>query len=89
MVRDVHGGTNASKVDQISIYDGGLDAGLDPLVGHGLDAAPTRQGCVFTRVADQLITSDKFDRVIPVAIGGRPSRNGTQAAAGSLSRFTV
>lgn len=61
--------TNGSKIDQISIDDGGTYAAVDPLLGcnNGSNA-----GNLFIRVADKLITNGTFDRVIlvPCAIGG-------------------
>lgn len=59
--------TNASKIDNLNIFDGGLYAAADPLVGcDGL------LGNTFSRVADKLITAGIFARVIliPIGVGG-------------------
>lgn len=61
--------TNASKIDQISIDDGGCYAAIDPLLGCNNGA---NTGNLFLRVADKLITNGDWDRVIlvPCAVGG-------------------
>jgi hypothetical protein len=71
--------TNASAIDNFNVYDGGMYAAADPLLGAswmyttlGQGGANPSPGNIGTRVADLLITNGKFDRVIlvPVAIGG-------------------
>lgn len=71
--------TNASAIDNFNVYDGGMYAAADPLLGAswmgttlgGVGSNPS-PGNIGTRVADLLITNGKFDRVIlvPVAVGG-------------------
>lgn len=63
--------TNASKVDNLSIYDGAIYATADPLIGQTY-APDYGVGSIPPRIADKLITGVKFDRVIlvPVASGG-------------------
>ena len=64
--------SNASKVDNLSIYDGGTYAGADPLLGCQNIPGVAGTGNLFTRMADKLITAGKYQRVIliPVAVGG-------------------
>lgn len=67
--------TNASAVDNFNVYDGGMYAAAGVLLGAGwlnTSLGSTSLGCLATRVADTLITNNKFDRVIivPIAIGG-------------------
>lgn len=59
---------NASKVDQLNIYDGLAYNAIDPLIGCTGSSACN----IFTRVADKLITAGVFQRVIlvPIAITG-------------------
>jgi len=61
---------NAAKCDQISIYNGGTYRAVDPLIGTSVGV--NGQANLFTRVADSLVTSGKYDRVIviPAAVGG-------------------
>lgn len=64
--------SNSGKVDQINQMTGEMLVGADPLVGPSVAAVPTQRATTFTRVADQLITAGKYDRVIliPSAMGG-------------------
>lgn len=64
--------TNTGKVDQINQMTGEMLVGADPLVGPSVAVVPTQRATTFTRVADQLITAGKYDRVIliPSAMGG-------------------
>lgn len=61
--------TNASAVDNFNIYDGANYNCSGPLLGA--QYSPGRDGNISARVADLLVTNNKFDRVIvvPVAIG--------------------
>jgi len=63
--------TNASKIDNLNIYDGAIYASADPLLGQTY-APGYGVGSIPPRIADKLITNNKFDRVIlvPVASGG-------------------
>lgn len=83
--------TNASAIDNFNVYDGGMYAAADPLLGAswmyttlGQSGSNPSPGNIGTRVADLLITNGKFDRVIlvPVAIGGTSV---SMWATGSLS----
>lgn len=60
--------TNASKIDNFNIHDGGTYTAVEPLLG----ASGNLGGNIFTRVADKLITAGVFARIIlvPVAISG-------------------
>lgn len=71
--------TNGSALDNFNVYDGGMYAAADPLLGAswtyttlGVGGTNPSPGNIGTRVGDLLITNGKFDRVIlvPVAIGG-------------------
>jgi hypothetical protein len=83
--------TNASALDNFNVYDGGVYAAADPLLGAswmyttlGQGGANPSPGNIGTRVGDLLITNGQFDRVIlvPVAIGGSTIE---MWATGSLS----
>jgi hypothetical protein len=62
--------TNGSAIDEFNIYDGSIYAASDPHLGASYNN--TGPGLMDFRVADSLITSGKFDRVIlvPMALGG-------------------
>ena len=69
--------TNGTVLDQLNILDGQMYAAADPLLGQSLAIAPGSTGTfgpgsIGIRVGDQLITNNKFDRVIlvPFCIGG-------------------
>lgn len=70
--------TNASAVDNFNVYDGAMyDVVAGPLLGtqgytSGLGTGIN--GAIITKVADLLVTNNKFDRVIivPLAISGSP-----------------
>lgn len=66
--------TNPTKIDVLSIYDGGTYAATEPLLGCETYGSDQTRGNVFTQVADQLISAGIFQRVIliPIAIGGTP-----------------
>lgn len=57
-----------SGVDNLNIFDGGIYAAKDPLLGTGTYSLA---GCWLSRQADKLITGGDYDRVIiiPVARG--------------------
>lgn len=61
--------SNPSKIDCLNVYDGGIYEAKDPLLGCDLN--PTLgPGNPALRLADKLITANKFDRVVlvPLAI---------------------
>lgn len=68
--------TNASAIDNFSIYDGAFYAPACPVLGTAW-AMGNGPGHVGLRVADALITAGKFDRVIlvPVGIGSGAAAN--------------
>lgn len=81
--------TNESKIDNLNLYDGGTYAAADPLLGCFTGPAAVG-GNVFLRVADKLITSGVFSRVILVPVGVGGSTISRWAAGGDLnSRTTV
>jgi hypothetical protein len=65
--------TNATKVDNFNIFDGGTYRAVDPLLGCTIRASTT-QGNVAGRIADKLINAGKCARVIlvPTCYGGTP-----------------
>lgn len=64
--------TNPAKIDNLNIYDGGTYAAIDPLLGCEAYSAFAIPGNMFLRVADKMISTGVFDRVIliPIGIGG-------------------
>lgn len=62
--------TNASKIDEINVFDGGCYQAADPMIGAS--AAGAAYGCFFLRLADKMIIAGKFQRIIlvPIAMGG-------------------
>lgn len=58
--------TNSTKVDNLNVYDGGVYAARDPLLGCG---AFNAGGLWLSRLADKLIDADLCDRVILVPVG--------------------
>lgn len=62
---------NGAAIDNFNIYNGATYATTDPVLGSSYDST-LGVGSLGPRIADQLITNGKFDRVIlvPVAIGG-------------------
>jgi hypothetical protein len=62
--------TNPTVIDNFNYLDGSMYAAADPVLGASRNG--TGPGLMDLRVADQLITGGKFDRVIlvPMAIGG-------------------
>lgn len=65
--------TNPAALDDLNIVDGAIYAAVDPLLGCSLGGPVGNQtGHPILRLADALVTANKFDRVIivPVAIGG-------------------
>lgn len=71
---------NASKIDNFNLFDGGVYAASDPLLGCTIDSAGL--GNLFFRFSDKLITAGSYDRVIlaPVAVGGTLVQHWEQAA---------
>lgn len=57
--------TNSGKVDNLNVFDGGIYAAQDPLLGTGKYMAG---GCWLSRFADKLINVGVYDRVILVPI---------------------
>jgi hypothetical protein len=65
--------SNASKIDNISVYDGGTREATDPLLGcEDIIVPGSGPGNLFLRMADKLITAGTYQRVIlmPVGTGG-------------------
>ena len=65
--------SHGANIHNLNLYDGGLYAGADPLLG--CQNIPTRgPGNIFTRMADKLITDGKYTDVVlvSVGIGGSP-----------------
>lgn len=64
--------TNSSKVDQINPMNGEMLVGVDPLVGPAVADASSNRATSFLRMADQLVSAGKYQRVIliPAAVGG-------------------
>ena len=64
---------NAS-VDQLNIYDGKCYKAVDPLLGINVSGGKVsdHRGTWMSRLADNLVSNGKFDRVIivPMAVGG-------------------
>jgi Carbohydrate esterase, sialic acid-specific acetylesterase len=60
---------NGAKLDMLNIYDGGIYAAADPLLGTPTPVG--KCGDVATKLGDSLITANLFDRVliVPGAIG--------------------
>jgi hypothetical protein len=65
--------SNGTKIDSLNPFDGQLYVAKDPQLGTSWN--PTGPGTMAFRIADTLITNNKFDRVILVmlAIGGSAS----------------
>lgn len=65
---------NPSKIDVLNIYDGGVYAATEPVLGCETYGSDQTRGNIFVQVADQLISAGVFQRVIliPIAIGGTP-----------------
>lgn len=61
--------TNLAAIDNFNIYDGGLYANLDPLLGQTVGRS--LPGSIGPRLADIFVTNAIFDRVIlvPVSVG--------------------
>lgn len=64
--------SNSTKVDQLNVYDGQLYSIGGPVLGCTYSPVPANPGNASVRVADNLVTNNKFDRVIlaNVTIGG-------------------
>lgn len=85
--------TNGSKIDNFNILNGQLYVAKDPQLGTSWN--PTGPGTMAFRIADTLITNNKFDRVIlvPMAIGGTAAFSwglggGAPAASGGAALYT-
>jgi len=81
--------TNTGKIDNLSIYDGAIYVGGDPLLGTAQDGATLGPGNFATRLADKLITAGKFDRVIIVPIGYSATGIADWATGNQRDRFSV
>jgi len=70
--------TNAAAIDNFNIYDGAVyNVVAGPLLGtqaYTSGLGTNINGAIITKVADLLVTNNKFDRVIlvPLAISGTP-----------------
>jgi hypothetical protein len=64
--------TNASKIRNLNIYDGGIYAATNPLLGTASDQASLGPGNFLLRLADDLVSANKFDDIIIVStnVGG-------------------
>jgi hypothetical protein len=64
--------TNSTVLDNFDITSGAIYAAVDPLMGCNWVLSSTVNGNPMLRLADNLITAGKFDRIIivPVALGG-------------------
>ena len=64
--------TNASKVSNLNVADGGVYAASDPMLGCSSMSPTAANGSWLGRLADKLITAGTFQRVIlvPIARGG-------------------
>jgi hypothetical protein len=82
--------TNAAKIDNLDINDGGMYAAADPLLGCTTNLLIAGQGNLFTRFADKVITAGIFARVIliPVGVGGTPISS-WQTGGGFSNRTVV
>jgi len=62
--------THASKIDQLSVFDGGCYNCVDPVIGP--DGSTPIGGTFFGQLADKLITDGFYQRVVflPCAVGG-------------------
>jgi hypothetical protein len=78
--------SNASVIDNFNIYNGGTYAATTPLIG--CSCSTLGPGNPFLRLADKLITSGTFDRVIlvPAGIGATTA---AMWAADSYNRIAV
>jgi hypothetical protein len=78
-----------AQAHQLSIYDGGIYSGADPVLGCSY-APSVGPSSMTMRIADRIITRGKATRVVmvPIAMGGTPWAIYDPAAAGSLfTRF--
>jgi hypothetical protein len=78
-----------AQAHQLSIYDGGIYSGADPVLGCSY-ASATGPSSMVMRIADRIITGGKKTRVVmvPIAMGGTPWAIYDPSAAGSLfTRF--
>lgn len=68
-ITDTFTPTNASKVDNLSWYDGKNYAGTTPLLGTGWNGSTATSHNFNHKIADGIISNGKFDRVIVVPMG--------------------
>jgi hypothetical protein len=80
--------TNATKVDNFNIYDGGVYRAVDPLLGCTIRDSTT-QGHMFGRVADKLINAGKCARVILVPVGYSGTEIAKWTPSGILNRRLI
>jgi hypothetical protein len=64
--------TNASVIDNVDVYDGGFYDTAGPLLGCQYAPASNGPGNLGLRVADLLVTNNKFDHIyiVPLALSG-------------------
>lgn len=81
--------SNPSKLDNFSYLNGAIYTAVDPLAGSGNDTASLGPGSYSLRIADTLITNNKFDRVIiaPISVGG--TNVASWATGNNSTRTTV
>lgn len=80
---------NPTKIDNLNIYDGAIYVASDPLLGTANDNSSLGPGNVATRIADTLITNNKFDRVIIVSIAFSATAVADWATGLEYDRFRV
>lgn len=72
---------NPTKVDMLNVYDGAIYKASDPILGA---FGALVLGNPYLRVADTLVTNNKFDRVILVGIGIGGTKVADHAPGGFL-----
>jgi hypothetical protein len=75
--------TNIARIGNLNIFDGGVYAAQDPLLGTSKYSAG---GCWLSRFADKLIGQAKYDRIIIVPIGIGSTSVSQWAAGGVFNR---
>lgn len=70
----IYSPVNASKIDNLNVYDSGYYAATDPLLGCESAGNANNVGNMFLRMADQLISAGVCSNVvlIPVGVAGQP-----------------
>jgi len=80
---------NPTKIDNLTILNGGIYQASDPLAGPINDCVSCGPGNFLLRVADTLITNNLFDRVIIVPIGVGGTTVGSWETGTQSDRFKV